>query len=396
MAPRLPRLAIVSPFIDNSHGTERHIVEVIARLGEEYEVHVYSQSVKDADPSNYTLHRIPRIPGPHLVNYLWWFLANHIWRWYDRHFRRLLPDLVYSPGINCLDAKAVTVHMVFSELRERMQEDLRLVAHPVRSWPRVLHRKAYYALIAALEQRIYTDPGVTLAGVSRLVTGELQRRFGRGAEAQIIHHGIDSEIFCSTRRLGRRKAARRQFRIPETSFALLLIGNGWSRKGLPCLLEALSRLKNLPIELLVVGRDERTPYEQAARRLAVQDRIRFLDPSPDVMQFYAACDAYAGPSLYDTFALPITEAMACGLPVIASRHTVAPEVIEHGESGLILNDAHDPDELAIWICRLATDCAFRQRLGENAARTASQFTWERNSAGMKQLFIRAMASGSGV
>src|SRR5713226_5487666 len=101
------RLAVVSPFLDKRHGTERRVAEWVSRLPDGYEIHIYSHRVEDLDPSKIVWHRIPKLPGPHLANFLWWFAANHVWRWWDRRFRNLHPDLVFTPGTNCLDADVV-------------------------------------------------------------------------------------------------------------------------------------------------------------------------------------------------------------------------------------------------------------------------------------------------
>ena len=95
------RIAVVSPFLDRRHGTERRVAEFISRLADQYEFHIYSTRVEDIDLERVIWHRVPQLPGPHLFAYLWWFLANHVWRWRDRR-RGIVPDLVYSPGINCL------------------------------------------------------------------------------------------------------------------------------------------------------------------------------------------------------------------------------------------------------------------------------------------------------
>src|SRR5450432_1948101 len=115
-------LAVVSPFLDKSHGTELHVVEWITYLSESFEIHIYSQEVRDVDVKKIPWHRIPKLPGPHLLNYVWWFFANHLWRAFDRYFRGLRYDLVFSPGINCLDADVISVHIVFAEYAEKNRE----------------------------------------------------------------------------------------------------------------------------------------------------------------------------------------------------------------------------------------------------------------------------------
>jgi UDP-glucose:(heptosyl)LPS alpha-1,3-glucosyltransferase len=110
--------------------------------------------------------------------------------------------------------------------------------------------------------------------------------------------------------------------------------------------------------------------------------------------YYAAADAYAGPSLVDAFAQPPAEAMACGLPVMTSRKNGGSEMITHECDGLVLEDPADFMGLAEMIRRLVGDAALRNRLGAAAAETARQYTWERNAQQMSELFERAAQRNS--
>jgi hypothetical protein len=128
-----PRIAVISPFLDKQHGAERCVAEQVERLARDYDVHVYSNRVDDVDPSRMVWHRVPALPGPHLFAYCWWFTANHLRRWWDRRFRGLRFDLTYTPGINCLDADVISVHIVFSELYRQVRDGLSLRLNPVSS-----------------------------------------------------------------------------------------------------------------------------------------------------------------------------------------------------------------------------------------------------------------------
>jgi glycosyltransferase involved in cell wall biosynthesis len=392
---RKPRLAVVSPFIDKRHGTERRVAECISRLAADYEIHVYSGRVDDLNLEEVVWHRIPEFFGPHLLNYLWWFAANHLWRWWDARFHGLRYDVVYSPGINCLNADAVTVHVVFAELYSRVESDLRLRRNPMRSWLRVLHRRLYYRLIMALEQRVYPRTDLAVGVVSRQVAEQLARYFGRRDGTQVIYHGVDSSVFQPAARLRRRAEMRQYFGLSDADFVLLLVGNGWRNKGLPCLLEAMGKLSDLPARLLVAGSDDRVPYQLIARQLGIAELVTFLAPSPDVARFYAACDVYVGPSVHDSFALPPAEAMACGLPIITSRNNGGSEIVTHGVDGLIFEDPSDSEQLAQLIRQLYEDPEYRRRLGENAVLTAQQYTWDRNAAQMRALFEQVMRRENG-
>jgi len=386
-----PRLAVVSPFIDKRHGTERRVAEFITRLSGEFEIHIYSQRVEDVPLNRVIWHRVPKFRAPHLLGYLWWFAANHALRWRDARSRGLHFDVVYSPGINCFDADAVTVHVVFSEMRRRLAQ--KAISHnsPMRSWPRLMHRRLYYALISALERRIYPRENLVVGTVSEQVRGELSRQFGKTKNVEVIYHGVDLKAFSPEIRLARREEMRARFALRDDEFVLLLIGNGWRNKGLLCLIEALAQFCALPIRLLIVGSDDPAPFAIVAEKLGISSQLVFLQPSADVAQFYAACDAYVGPSLHDSFAMPPAEAMACGLPVITSRNNGGCEIIEHGENGLILEDATDSQALAALIRGFVENRAFCERLGTNAACTARRFTWDENAARMCGLFLYAMA-----
>jgi glycosyltransferase involved in cell wall biosynthesis len=76
----------------------------------------------------------------------------------------------------------------------------------------------------------------------------------------------------------------------------------------------------------------------------LEDKIRFMPSRGDVEWYYAAADAYVGPSFEDTFAQPPAEAMACGLPVITSATNGTAEIITDGVDGLIVQDPNDAEE----------------------------------------------------
>lgn len=386
-----PRVAFVSPFLDKSHGTERRVVEWIAHLPEEFEVHIYSQNVEDLDLSKVAWHRIPRLPGPHLFNFLWWFAANHLWRVWDRRIRGLQYDIVFSPGINCFDADVVSVHIVFQEFLRRVRPELRFTRNPIRLWPFLLHRLLYYRLIAALERRVYRDRAKVLVHISRKTGKAVERFFGRREELNVFYAGIDHLSFNPARRIAIRQAARAQLGIASDRFALLLVGNDWHNKGLRVLLDALLFVRDLPVELLLVGNQNPAPFRGIIAERKLDDRVHFLAPRKDIEFYYAAADAYVGPSLEDAFALPPAEAMACGVPVIVSRQAGVSEIVSHGLDGLILDDLKDAASLAAFVRRLYDDPALCQRLGEKAVQTTTSLTWESNGRKLAALFERIMS-----
>lgn len=388
------RVAVVSPFVDRRHGTERAVAELVERLARihQCEVHLYAQRVEDlsvsrpgAAPSSQEgavfWHKVPSLPGPQLLQFASWFFFNGFCRWRDRTFRGLRFDAIFSPGINCLGADAILVHAVFHRLAELQDSS-------ANGGVRGLHRWLYYGLLRSLERRIYGHPGVRLAAVSRHTAGQLERYFGR-RDVAVIPNGVDSNFFNAGARRNRRAEARLRWNFATHEQALLLIGNDWRNKGLHTLLEAAALCRDLPMRLLVVGRESTSPWADLVAKLQLGNRVSFSQPSADVLEFLAAADVYAAPSLEDSFNLPALEAMACGLPVIVSKQAGVSEWIQDGSDGLLLQNPQNPAELAAALRKLLTEPETMQRLGENGARTAAALSWDRQAQGVYALLQTA-------
>jgi len=389
-----PRVAIVSPFLDKSHGTERIVIEWLSPLASSFEFHIYGQRVEDFDPSTFTYHHIAELPGPHLLNYLWWFAANSVRRAWDEHFRGLKYDLVFSPGINCFDADVISVHIVFAEFVRQAGRELKFSSNPLRRWPRLLHRKLYYSLIMWLERIVYPRRKTQLVLYAKKTASDLERFYPRGETYPVLYLGLDHARFNPARCAGLRDAARKSLGLAGADFVLLLVGNDLLKKGIVALFEAMSRLRDLPVKLLIVSRESGSGYQSLLNEKELNDRVRFLPPRKDVEFYFAAADLYAGPSLEDTFALPPEEAMACGLPVIASVPNGVSEIIVHGENGLVLDDPRDVETLATMIRRVCEDESLRATLGRNAAKSVEQFTWERNAHDLQAIFNEILSHKS--
>jgi glycosyltransferase involved in cell wall biosynthesis len=399
------RLAVVTPFVDRQHGTERAFAELLDHLSREYGcvIHLYAERVSDlavtvpgaASQSNatrstqsgsITWHRVPAPPGPHLFKFLFWIIANTAMRLWGRVVHGLRFDLVLSPGINCLDADFVVVHALFHRLRELVREERSQEStSESRSVGilRQLHRRTYYATVAALERIVYANRKTRLAAVSQRTADLLGRYFGRN-DVAVIFNGIDTVQFSVPTRLARRQGARFRRKVSDSEFVLLLIGNDWRVKGLPTVLEAMSKARDLPLRLIVVGSDAASNFQRTAQQLGIVDRCQWESPRADVIDFYAAADVYVSPSREDSFGLPVAEAMACGLPVITSKFAGVSELIQNERDGLLLSDPTHAGVLADLLRGLCANAAAQSSLGNAAAVIAQNYTWDRNAAEMWQ------------
>ena len=125
------RISVISPFVDRQHGTERAVAEFLAHLESQHNDHIdlYAQRVSDLDlkpPSpagpesagRIIWHRVPSVPGPHLLQFLGWFFLNRFARWRLERAGDSAPGVLFSPGINALDADVILVHAVFHRVAD--------------------------------------------------------------------------------------------------------------------------------------------------------------------------------------------------------------------------------------------------------------------------------------
>ena len=133
--------------------------------------------------------------------------------------------------------------------------------------------------------------------------------------------------------------------------------------------------------------------------------IREMLPRPDVIELYGRAAIFCCPSVYEPFGIINLEAMACGAPVVASAVGGIPEVVVHGETGLLVpvnladGAAADPArfsaDLAAAINHLANDAALRARFAAaGRARVEAQFSWDAIADRTLRLYAEVLAAHS--
>ena len=212
------------------------------------------------------------------------------------------------------------------------------------------------------------------------VSRQIQRSLEAGGvlpeRLRVLYSGLDLSV-VPVHADGRQ--IRQQFGIPVDVPVIGTVGNLFPRKGYEVMLRALPAiLKSLPeLHYLVVGGGN-AAYETLLRSLVkdlgVANRVHFAGFQDTVYSCLAAMDLYVHPALMEGFGIAVLEAMAMSKPVVATATGGLPEIVQDGETGIVVLPG-DPDALAQSVSELLQDSARCRQLGEaGRARVATHFT----------------------
>ena len=234
--------------------------------------------------------------------------------------------------------------------------------------------------VALRDERVLMTAGSTrhVIAVSQLVRDQLIRHYAvPESKITVIPNGVDFERLAAPVDPHSRALARNDLGFGESDFGLLFVGNEFDRKGLQTIIEAMSTVRDPSINLAVVGDDDPAPYAARARQLGVEKNIRFLGRLSGPERYFGAADVLVLPVWYEPYGMVVSEAMAAGLPVIASASTGALEGLRHEIHALFLNDPFDAEELAGALTRLRDDPALRLGIAARAREATKKLSWDR-------------------
>ena len=223
-------------------------------------------------------------------------------------------------------------------------------------------------------------------------------------DAAVVRNGIDPDRFGSGA-AGEREEFRARAGAGPDTFLVLTVGGIEPRKGSATLLEAMAGVAARNGILAVVGGhtffDYRAYRDNALARLPELGLVEGRDvlllgtvSEADLGGWYRAADAFAFPSVKEGFGLVVLEALAAGLPVVASDIPVFAEYLRDGESALLV-PPNDPAALAGALGRLAGDPALRRRLADGGRPLVDRFTWAASARRHMEIYAEA-AVGSPV
>jgi UDP-glucose:(heptosyl)LPS alpha-1,3-glucosyltransferase len=364
------RVALLHPRAALLGGVERQIHDLGVRLADAgVEVHWICASRDPRVDARIRCHRVMEPPGVLRAARVWLF---------DRLARRALArrgpfDVVHGFGKTSRQDVYRDGSGCLADFQASAAED----ASP--AWRAALRRRGPQALaVARIERERYRRGGCRFVlAISALVREQILRRYDLDPErVRVLHPAVDTARFSPRLAPAARAAVRAELAVPDAAPLLAFVGNDFRRKGLPALLAALPRLSGA--HALVLGRD-RPAHMRRARALAgelgVADRVHFAGVRPDPERWLAAADCLVFPSRFDAFGNAVLEAMASGLPVVASRCAGGAEVVIPGRTGAVVDAPQDPAALAA-ATRPWLEPGRRAEAGRLAREQAERHAWE--------------------
>jgi glycosyltransferase involved in cell wall biosynthesis len=211
---------------------------------------------------------------------------------------------------------------------------------------------------------------------------------------RILHNGVDVERFGGARR-------DRESLLPgirSDSKLIAVIANMYiPGKGHACLIAAAARIcREFPqtIFLLIGDGPERPKLERQATEAGLQKNFLFLGRRKDVPELLACCDLSVLPSEAEALPNSVLEAMAAGLPVVATCVGGIPEIILNGENGLLV-PTQDSEALTKAVIRILQDPDLAKKLGTaGQKRMGTQFGFDRLLWSLEQLYGKAQVAQS--
>jgi glycosyltransferase involved in cell wall biosynthesis len=322
--------------------------------------------------------------------------------YYGSYIRQIAQDLRRQ---NC-DVVHVPSFPQFVAAIRKANPRLKIVLHCHEEW---------LAHFDRAQMEAYIRQADLILGCSEYLVDRFRTRFPAEAERfQVMYPGIDEAMFQKRRALQDTRKGSQRAASPRQ---LLFVGRISPEKGVHVLLEAFAQvLAQYPdVELNIVGDDMPMPPEfllSINNQPQIQELVRFCDAhygstlrdnlSPEVadrvhwrgkmlnarvIEILSQTDILITPSLYESFGTVVVEAMAAGVPVVASAVGGMKETMIPQETGLLV-EADNADQLAAAILTLLRDETACQKMGQVGRRVSQRFTWDRIVGALLQQYER--------
>ena len=180
------------------------------------------------------------------------------------------------------------------------------------------------------------------------------------SQINVVHNSVDTEVYAPDKS------------INNDRDIVLFTGRMIAAKGMPFLIKAMPFvIKEYPdVSFQFIGSGD-SLYENILKNMKIPKEnysfLGYLCDRADLIKYYQSASVFLAPSLYENLPIRILEAMACGLPIIASNVSAIPEAVHHFVHG-ILTRPGSVEDIVTAICTILGDSDLRKKMGENSRR----------------------------
>lgn len=365
-AQRRLRIAVLNRiFRSSGGGAERYSMALVEQLAHRHEIHVFAQEIDHQWPG-VRYHPVPgTLKKPRWINQLWYAVAT--WWMTRRGF-----DVVHSHE-NTWHGQVQTVHVL--PVKHNLFHGCTGWRLALR-WLKVLTSPRLLSYLWLERLRYAPRPRRSVVLTSASLRDVMAQAYPAAQPMmKIVTPGV-ADVPGPADAQGKEQA-RLHLGLPRQGRCILFVGNDFRKKGLVTLLEAL---RHLPDEtwLAVVGNPAQVAgIQEEVRSRGLSRRVHFLGALNDVGPAYRAADCLAHPTLEDTFAMVVLEAMAHGLPVVVSsaRYCGISAMLENGVQALLLQNPEDADALGANLKRVLDEPALTASLSQASCAFAREHQW---------------------
>jgi glycosyltransferase involved in cell wall biosynthesis len=246
-----------------------------------------------------------------------------------------------------------------------------------------LQQRLFYRLVESRYDGWSIGEADAVVCVSRYTQCQVEQTYGK-RDTVLVFDGIDTDVFVPTAGLKRRDDA---LPASDARIRLLFVGNRTRRKGFDLLPKIMDRLSDEYVLYYTGGFQGQNEGPPHPRMIPIG--------SPDregLVAAYQASDILLFPSRLEGFGIAPAESLACGRPVVTTNISALPEVVDHGENGLLC-PRDDVAAYAAAVRRLGEDAALRRRFGEHGrAKVVQSFSYEQLASGLIGVYERLLAT----
>jgi len=376
------KIALLHKKYTSYGGTERFMTNLTACLLDEgHEVTVYANDWVPPYDERINFIKVPMIKGLKLfkvISFAYFAERTVKPELYDivHGFGKSIRQDIYRTGGGC--------HKAWQ--KESLLSIKSILLRNLRYFGRMISPIQWLNLY--IEKKMFTAGNyLRIISPSKKVKSQIMELYGvPDQDIAVIYNGVDLTKFNLDCADEIRRSKRAEYGIKDDETLLVFAATNFELKGLEFIIRAVGQLKDRNLKLLVVGGDRQKKYRELAHRLGVSNKVVFSGASSMISEQYKCGDIFIYPTFYDPFANTCLEAMACGLPVITSRANGVAEIIDDGESGLIINDPSDSGEIADKIKLMLDDEALREKIRTRSIQLSQKYTKENNTQSIIKIY----------